>query len=283
MEKQRTLKGTSKLSGIALHTGGRAHLTMMPAPPDTGIVFIRTDIEGAPSVRATAANVVDVKRGTTIASGRAKVYTVEHVLAALHASGIDNAYIGMDGMEPPIIDGSAAGYVQMILDAGIEEQDAPADIFSVPSPTIVEDRDTKILALPSDSLKITCIIAYGATPLDAQYYAGEINVRTFSDEIASARTFCMYHELEKLIAAGLIKGGSLDNAIVLHQGAIICREGMRFPNELVRHKVLDIVGDLYLAGRRVKAHVIAIKPGHPANIMLVQKLLASHDAVQAAV
>jgi UDP-3-O-acyl N-acetylglucosamine deacetylase len=256
---------------------------MKAAPADTGIVFIRTDIDGSPSVRANVANVVDVKRGTTIASGRAKVYTVEHVLAALHAAEIDNAYIEMDGMEPPIVDGSAEGYMRMIAEAGIQEQDSPADVFNVAAPTIIEDRETKILALPSATLRITCIIAYGATPLDAQYYSGEINAKTFGEEIAPARTFCMYHELEKLIAAGLIKGGSLDNAIVLHQGAIICREGMRFQNELVRHKILDIVGDLYLSGRRVKGHVVAIKPGHPTNIMLVQKLLASHEAVQAAV
>lgn len=283
MECQKTVAAKASLSGISLHTGMRAHITLRPAPVDTGIVFVRKDLKEAPSVRAIVENVVDVKRGTTIACGAAKVHTVEHVLAALNAAGVDNAFVDMDGPEPPIVDGSAMPYVELVLKAGIKEQDAKAYTIMPSESIIVEEGETKIILFPCDELRITCIISYGATPLDAQYYSSKIDCNIFKNEIAPARTFCLYNELEALIAHGLVKGGSLDNAIVLHDGAIICKEDMNFANELVRHKVLDIVGDLYLAGARVKAHIVAIKPGHPANISMVRKIVSLNNALRIAI
>ena len=183
----------------------------------------------------------------------------------------------MDGPEPPIVDGSSKPYLDMILESGIDEQDSPAPIIRIDELFSVEDNETKIYAFPCDCLKITCIVSYGATDLDSQYYSKNINLEIFKEEIAPARTFCIYGELEKLIAFGLVKGGSLDNAIVMHDGAIICKDEMRFKNELARHKVLDIMGDLYLAGSRIKGHIIAIKPGHPSNVSLVQKIVSKYD------
>lgn len=250
-------------------------MTLNPAPANSGIVFVRKDIEGRPSVRAVVENVVDVKRGTTIASGNGKVHTVEHVLSALNAAEIDNVIIEMDGAEPPIIDGSAAPYLELIDKAGIQEQDSPAVFISPKESFIVEEGESKIAIFPDEEFRITCIISYSATPLDAQYYSGAITYDSFRNELAPARTFCLYKELESLIKYGLVKGGSLDNAIVIHDGAIISKEGQRFSNELVRHKVLDIVGDMYLAGARIKGHILAVKPGHPTNISLVRKITES--------
>ena len=273
MAKQKTLKNSVFFSGIALHTGARAKLSLTPAPENTGIVFKRTDLPGSPEVKASAANVVDVKRGTTIASGNARVYTVEHVLASLHAAEIDNAIVEMDGFEPPIADGSAEAYTRMITEAGTLEQSAEAKYWTASHPLIIEEGDTKLVLLPYDKFKITCIVSYGASPLDTQYFSGEINSESFASELAPARTFCLYKELEQLLAMGLVKGGSLDSAAVIHNGAIICKEGLRFRNELVRHKTLDIVGDMYLVGRRVRAHIIAVKPGHPINVRLANEML----------
>jgi len=273
MEKQRTLKGEASFSGIALHTGARCSLKMKPAPPDTGIMFKRVDLPGSPDVKPVATNVIDVRRGTTIAVGKAAVFTVEHILSALHASNVDNAIVEMDGAEPPIADGSALPYLEMIDSAGTVEQDAEAKVWRAKAPIVLEDRDTKLVLVPSETLKITCIVAYGATPLDNQYFSTEITTESFRAQIAPCRTFCIYRELEQMLAMGLVKGGSLDNAIIMHNGAIICKDGLRFPNELVRHKMLDIVGDVFLVGKRVKAHIIAIKPGHPMNVQLAKAML----------
>ncbi len=271
---QQTVGREVTLSGIALHTGIRAHLTLRPAPPGTGIVFQRTDLPGAPSVRAVADHVVDVRRGTTIACGEARVHTVEHVLSALHALEIDNVAVGMDGMEPPVLDGSAEPYVRLIEQAGIQPQDAVPQAWRASAPIIIEEGESKLVLTPDERFRITYIIAFGATPLDAQFFAGEITAESFRRGIAGARTFCLYRELEMMIAHGLVKGGSLDNAVVIHDGAIISKDGQRWENELVRHKVLDLIGDLYLVGSRIRGHIIAVKSGHPTNIALARAMRA---------
>lgn len=279
-DRQRTLRKKVSLSGIALHTGVRAHLTLKPAPENTGICFMRVDFSGGSlPVRAVAYNVVDVRRGTTIAAGNTRVHTIEHILSSLNASQIDNAFVELDGPEPPIADGSAMPYLEMISDAGIVEQNAAANIWKAREPIFIEEGDTKLLLVPDERLKITCFIAYGATPLDAQYYSNEINMDIFRSEIAPARTFCLYKELEQLLSMGLIKGGSLDNAVVMHDGAVISKDGLRYPNEFVRHKILDIIGDIYLVGCRINAHIIAVKPGHPTNVLLARKMIEQYEKV----
>ena len=274
---QNTIKTAAKVSGIALHTGVRANLKILPAPPDSGIIFRRTDMPGAPEVKANACNVIDVRRATTIASrtSGAFVVTVEHIMASLHASGIDNAYVEMDGPEPPIADGSAGPYFKMIREAGIREQNAPAQIWTAKAPLYVENGATTMVVLPSDVFRITCTVAFGETALDTQFHSLEITPESFEKELGPCRTFAAYRDLAQLIAAGLAKGGSLDNAVILHEGAIISNNGLRFPNELVRHKIMDMIGDLFLTGKRVRAHVIAIKPGHPTNVQLAKTMLAA--------
>lgn len=276
MDKQNTIKDPVSVSGIALHTGARAGLKILPADENTGITFRRVDLPGKPEVKALAQNVVDVRRGTTIASGNASVVTVEHVMAALHAAQIDNAIVEMDGFEPPILDGSALPYCAMVKEAGKVEQNAPARYIVPKEPAYVEYKGTKTIILPCDKFIIDCVTSFGDSPLDTQYREQEITEQSFSEEIAPARTFVSYRDLAQLLAMGLVKGGSLDNAIIIHDGAMICKEELRFENELARHKILDIVGDMYLTGCRVKGHIIAIKPGHPTNVQLAGAVLKQY-------
>ena len=270
---QNTIKKSVKYSGIALHTGVRAHLTIHPAEVNTGIIFRRVDLSGKPSVKAWASNVVDVRRGTTIADGAAAVSTVEHVLATLNALNIDNAIVDMDGPEPPIADGSALPYLNIVLEAGVEKQNELAVVWSPDSPIVKENGDIITVISPAENLKISCLVEYKSYMQGTQYYSNIITPDEFINNIASARTLVGFHELEQLIAMGLVKGGSLDNAIIMHDGVIICKEGLRFPDELVKHKVLDIIGDIALIGRRINAHILAIKPGHASNVILAQEIL----------
>ena len=273
MSKQNTIKKAVSYSGIALHTGVRAHLEINPAKENSGVVFRRVDLPEKPAVPASAANVVDVRRGTTIAAGNAAVSTVEHVLAALNACQVDNAIVDMDGPEPPIGDGSAKPYLDMILEAGIEEQNAQAEVWS-PQETITKEENGSItVIIPHDGLKISCMVEYKSSLMGTQYYSGDITKEEFINNLAAARTLVEFKDLEQLIAMGLVKGGSLDNAVVIHDGAIISKEGLRFQNELVKHKVVDIIGDMALIGRRLNAHIITIRPGHASNVIMAQEIL----------
>jgi len=272
-KSQNTLAGVVRFSGIALHTGVRAHLALHPSEEDSGIVFRRVDLPGNPSVKALASNVVDVRRGTTIADGDAVVLTVEHVLAVLYALNIDNALVDMDGPEPPIADGSALPYLELVREAGIARQSKAAKYWKPDREIVFEYGDTVIVFMPSDDFKISSLVEYKSYRQGTQYYSNIITDKEFIENIASARTLVGYNELEQLIGMGLVKGGSLDNAIIMHDGAIICKEGLRFPDELVKHKVLDIIGDLSLLGRRIKAHVLAVKPGHASNVMAAQSII----------
>ena len=270
--RQNTIREQKSISGIALHTGVRAHLTIHPAEADTGLVFRRVDIPGSPSVRALAVNVVDVRRGTTIASGQAAVSTVEHILAALSACSIDNVLIDMDGPEPPIADGSAMPFLDMVSSAGCREQDAPARVWGPSSTLSWQDNSSLTVVMPHVGLKVSCMVEYSSYPLGTQYYSAVITREEFASGLAAARTLVEFRDLQKLIEMGLVKGGSLDNAIVIHDGSIISKEGLKFPDELVRHKVLDIVGDIALLGCRLNAHILSIKPGHASNVNAAREL-----------
>jgi UDP-3-O-[3-hydroxymyristoyl] N-acetylglucosamine deacetylase/3-hydroxyacyl-[acyl-carrier-protein] dehydratase len=271
-DRQTTLRTTAGISGIALHTGSRVNLTLHPAPAGSGIRFRRVDLPGRPEVQATIDQVVSTQMATTIADGDAKVHTVEHVLAALSGMGIDNALVEMGGPEPPIVDGSARPFVDLITSAGIREQSAARTYVEVPAPVFIEANDSRLVLLPDACLRICCTVKYGATPLDCQYLSVAITPETFAHELCDARTFCLYEWIEPLIAANLIGGASLDNAVVIKGGAIFSKDGLRYPDELVRHKVLDIVGDLSLLGCRLRGQLIAIKPGHTIDVALVRRL-----------
>ncbi len=274
--RQCTLGKRVAYSGIALHTGVRAELAFVPAPENTGIAFRRVDLPGKPKVRALATNVVGVQRGTTIQEGEAKVWTVEHILAALNAYGVDNLIVEMDDAEPTIADGSSLPFVKMIEDAGVVEQDAPRRVFDIDRVYEYECGDTKVRIEPDDCFRISCHVQYNETVMDDQEFATVVTAETFRNELCEARTFCLYREIEGLMAAGLIKGGSLDNAVVIKDGVIISKDGVRYPNEIVRHKMLDIVGDLFLLGCRIRGHVIAEKPGHPSNVAIAQQIIEAN-------
>lgn len=275
MEKQHTVGSQTVFSGIALHTGVRARVRLVPAPAGTGIIFRRTDLPGAPEVRALAANVVDVQRGTTIACGDCVVYTVEHIMSALHACLIDNCYVEMDGLEPPIADGSSLPYYEMIQEAGIVDLEAEARYYTPPYPVAVGGGKTTEVLIPGpDKLFVSCVTSFRNCPYDPQFFQYGLDMESYGKEIAPARTFVDYADLKQLMAFGLCKGGSLDAAAILHDGAIICKDRLRYTNEIVRHKILDSVGDLFLTGRRITGQLVAVCPGHPKNVELAGKLLS---------
>jgi UDP-3-O-acyl N-acetylglucosamine deacetylase len=272
--KQKTLKRPAGLSGIALHTGVRARITINPAPENTGYLFRRTDLPGNPTVKALASNVSATNRGTTIASGDAAVATVEHVLAALAALEVTNALIDMDGPEPPICDGSALPYVELAKEAGFQEQDEPAPVWIPDGRFEMVSGRSVVVAEPADELHISCLLEHDRGSIGTQSYECAVTPESFERDLAPARTFCEFRDLEQLIAMGLVKGGSLDNAIIAHDGALICKEGLRFPDEPVRHKLLDTVGDLALTGALVRAKITMTRPGHSTNIEFAGKILA---------
>jgi UDP-3-O-acyl N-acetylglucosamine deacetylase len=273
LAKQRTLKQECRFSGIALHTGIRAHLVLKPAPKDTGFVVRRTDLPGKPEIRAIADNVIDVRRATTLANGDAIVHTVEHVLAALYACGVDNAYIEIDGAEPPIADGSSEPFARLIDSVGTVAQSATRQVCVITKPIHVEMDETTVIILPAPRYRISCTISFGEHVLYTQFCSFPITKQSFAKELAKARTFCPdYYEIESLMLSGLIRGASLDNAMVFKDGAIICKDGLRYPDECVRHKTLDIVGDLSLVGCRLQGHVVAVRPGHPSNVALATRI-----------
>ncbi|MDP8262812.1 MAG: bifunctional UDP-3-O-[3-hydroxymyristoyl] N-acetylglucosamine deacetylase/3-hydroxyacyl-ACP dehydratase [Candidatus Ancaeobacter aquaticus] len=275
-QKQKTIIREASYSGICLHTGAYTNITCKPAPVNTGVVFIRKDLDGSPQIKACVENVVDVRRGTTLGVGEAKVHTIEHLLAALSGFGIDNVFVEMNAPELPVGDGSSIPFVTMIKEAGIVDQDAPKDCLVVTEPISFVDGDNSIVALPADEFKVSCTISFNHKFLKSQYVAMPITSEIFDTEIAPARTFCFYHEVEELMDKGLIKGGSLDNAIVIGDDGVFSKENLRFDDEFARHKILDIIGDLYLLGKPIQAHIIAIKSGHALNVKFVERLVKKY-------
>ena len=269
-EFQQTVGKTASLSGTSLHTGEKVSLKLHPAPVDHGIKFKRKDLQDEPTIDARIDNLKTVERATTIGEGPMRVHTVEHVLAALSAMGVDNAIVEMDANEPPIGDGSAQPYVDLIKKAGMTVQEEARKFFDVREPMYVESKTGALLVLlPDEKFRISCTQA-GPNNRFTQYLSMEVTAAAFEREIAPARTFVFYEDVQPLMEKNLIKGGSLENAIVVRGEAVLSKEPLRFPDEFVRHKVLDIIGDLALVGRRIRGHVVAAKPGHSANADLAR-------------
>ena len=270
---QHTLAGPSTLAGTSLHTGEKVTLTMKPAPANHGIKFRRIDLEDQPFLDAHVDHVQTVERATTIAVGSVKVHTVEHVISALTGMGVDNALIEMDANEPPIGDGSAAPYVECIKQAGIAQQDDYRQIFEIREPIHYESKTGSLITIvPSKTFRISCT-QVGPDGRMTQYYSTEITPETYEKEIAPARTFVFYEDVKPLLDKGLIKGGSLESAIVIREDdTVMSKEAMRFKEEFARHKILDIIGDLMLSGKRIMGHVIAVKPGHGPNTEMARVL-----------
>ncbi|HCP92175.1 MAG TPA: 3-hydroxyacyl-[acyl-carrier-protein] dehydratase FabZ [Spartobacteria bacterium] len=271
-EVQHTLAKAAGFSGTSLHTGEKVSLKLQPAPVDHGIKFKRKDLQDEPTIDAKIDNLKTVERATTIGEGSVRVHTVEHILSALSAMGVDNAVVEMDANEPPIGDGSAQPYVDVIKRAGVTPQEAPRKFLDVREPMHVESKTGALLILlPDENFRISCTQA-GPNNRFTQFLSTEITPAIFEREIAPARTFVYYEDIRALMDKNLIKGGSLENAVVVRGDAVLSKEPLRFADEFVRHKILDIIGDLALVGRRIRGHVVAVKPGHAANAELARAL-----------
>ncbi len=271
--QQQTLGKSATLAGIGLHSGNRVVMTFHPAPVNTGIRFRRIDLDGKPEIEARVENVAETNRSTTLSKGNARIHTVEHVLAAFAGLGVDNAIVELDSNEPPIADGSSREYVRLIHEAGVVAQAERREVYTVAAPIEFESGDSVISIFPSDRLRVTCTSADKSGRF-TQHFSLDVTSESWEREIARARTFCFYEEIEYLIKNGLIKGGSLENAVVIRDDAILTNEPLRYPEEFVRHKILDILGDLSLVGRPITGHVVAIKPSHTANCELARQILA---------
>ena len=274
-EPQRTLAKDVFMNGQGIHTGEPVSVRVLPAPPDTGIVFIRTDLPHRPTIPVKSTQVVDVGksvRRTTLSKDGVEVQTVEHFMASLWGAGIDNAYVEVTNVEMPGLDGSAVQFLRQFAAVGTTEQSLPKRYFSLREPVCVEEGDSAIVVFPDRALRISYLLSYPHPLLRSQFVSyAQDGAASFEQMIAPARTFCLKEEAETLRAAGFGKGATFDNTLVLDREGVI-NNTLRFEDEFARHKILDLLGDLYLLGAHLRAHVIAIKSGHPLNVKLLKKL-----------
>ncbi|MEM8955237.1 MAG: bifunctional UDP-3-O-[3-hydroxymyristoyl] N-acetylglucosamine deacetylase/3-hydroxyacyl-ACP dehydratase [Verrucomicrobiota bacterium] len=283
IEKQTTLAKAASIAGTSLHTGEKVTLTLKPAAANHGLKFRRVDLDDQPFISADVSKVERVERATTLADGSVKVHTVEHVISALTGMGVDNAIIEMDANEPPIGDGSALPYVECIKKAGIEALEELRGVYELREPMHLENGNGSIVTIvPYKGFKVSCT-QVGPDGRMTQYYSTDVTPEIYEKEIAPARTFVFYEDVEPLLEKGLIKGGSLENAVVIRDEAVMSKEPLRFPEEFARHKILDIVGDLMLSGKRIMGHVIAVKPGHGPNTEMARLLQKNYSQMMAMV
>ncbi|MFH1996301.1 MAG: UDP-3-O-acyl-N-acetylglucosamine deacetylase, partial [Candidatus Omnitrophota bacterium] len=270
VQKQRTLRGPVTVTGTGLQTGNKASLTLQEAPADSGINFIRNDLPNKPCIHIQSFNFDDFAkdRRSTVGFEGAQVQTVEHLMAALSALSIDNIVIELNGEELPGLDGSAQGYFDALKNAGYTEQDAPKKEIILESPVWHQVGETLLAAFPYFGLKLSCMISYKDPSIGTQYLSLEIDESVFENEIAPARTFCLKKEAITLLEQGFGKGANYENTLVMGKNGPI-NNTLRFPDEPVRHKMLDLLGDLYLTGYRLRAHVVAIRSGHRHNFAMV--------------
>lgn len=272
--QQKTLKEAIRFSGIGLHTGEVVEMGLFPSPENSGMVISRKDIGGSPHFQVDITAVGEATdRCTAVGEGRLRVYTVEHLLAALYANEIDNVLIELTSLEPPIATGGADTFVELILKAGSVALAAPRKTLILEEPIYWSAGDKHLVALPHSHYQVSYTVSYpDCEVLRAQYKSTPIDADIFNKELAPCRTFCHYKEIEALMERGLIKGGSLDNAVVIHEGAVLSKNGLAFPDEMVRHKILDLVGDLALVGCDLKAHIIALRAGHEGHCAIARLL-----------
>ena len=284
MVKQKTLKTVIRATGIGLHTGEKVYLTLRPAPIDTGVVFVRTDLSPVVEIKASNEAVVDTRLATTIGVGDAKISTVEHVLAALSGLGIDNVYIEVSGPEMPIMDGSAATFVFLVQSAGIEAQSAAKKFIRIKKPIRIDGTDSasdfgqSVELLPYAGFKVSHTIIYDNAVIRKQHASIDFASTDFVKAVSRARTFGLMQEFEQLREMNLAQGGSLDNAIVVDEFRILNADVLRHDDEFVRHKILDAIGDLYLLGHSILGEFVGFKSGHTENHALRSALLAQPEA-----
>ena len=272
--EQRTIKKSIELSGVGLHTGAAVHLKFKPAPTNIGVNFIRVDIKDSPMIKADITNIIGQEkspRRTSVGINGVEVHTIEHLMAALWALGIDNLIIEIDGPELPGLDGSAMGFIDILKKIGIEDQGVPKRVYLIRSPLWAEQDGAMIMVLPDDNFRVSYTLNYEHPLLKAQYISFVVDENTFTKEIASARTFCLEKEVNELRKKGLGKGANYDNTVVVGEGGVIDNK-LRFDDEFARHKILDLLGDLYLLGYSIRGHIVAVRSGHPLNVDLVEKI-----------
>ncbi|GBD96695.1 UDP-3-O-[3-hydroxymyristoyl] N-acetylglucosamine deacetylase [bacterium BMS3Abin06] len=277
MRLQNTLKNEIFINGQGLHTGRNISMRLMPAPADTGIVFIRTD-KGSIRIKAAVSSVSDTTFATTLASEGVKIGTVEHLLAAFAGLNIDNVYVELDGPEVPIMDGSSLPFVSGIMEAGIAKQVNAVSYIRILEPIVVIEGPSQIAITPYEGTRITYRLFYTHPAFGEQKMSIDISTMKFVNELAPARTFGFLRDVEMLKSRGLARGGSLDNAIVLGEKEVINGNMLRLKDEFVRHKILDAVGDLSLIGLPVYGHIIANKSGHTLHVKLLRKILLFRDS-----
>lgn len=277
---QTTIARPTSISGIGLHTGQRINMTLRPADSGVGILFHRKFEERTVSIEATSANVVDTRMATVIGKGDVRISTIEHLMAALAAYGVDNLHIDIDGPEVPIMDGSAAPFASVLEEAGLSRLPHSRKFLAIRKPVSVIDGEKRVSIIPSRFFRITFDIAFQHPCIALQQRSVKVNTSCFRRDLAPARTFGFLKDVEMLKAAGLARGGSLENAIVVDDEKILNPEGLRFQDEFVRHKILDAIGDLSLIGYPILGHVRAFKAGHDVNHQLVQKILDTPDCWQ---
>ncbi|MDD2703292.1 MAG: UDP-3-O-acyl-N-acetylglucosamine deacetylase [Candidatus Omnitrophica bacterium] len=275
MDKQRTIEKPVTIKGVGLHTGSSVEVTFKPAEADSGIVFVRTDISGKPAIKAGVEQLrlpsSSSPRCSTIGNDTVQVQTIEHLMAGLAGLGIDNVIIEINGVEAPGLDGSSEGFVSLFLEAGIKEQNRPRNYYSVKEPLYVQEGESSVVILPGDEFKISYTLDYDNIFLEGKFLELSVNEETFKKEISGARTFCLEEEVVELKKRGFGKGATYDNTLVIGKKGVLNTK-LRYEDEFVRHKVLDLIGDLYLLGAPIKGHVIALKSGHYLNTKLLQKI-----------
>lgn len=280
MIKQRTLKNTIRATGVGLHSGEKVYLTLRPAPANSGIIFVRTDLEPEVRIHARAENVTETTLCTALSNGDAKVATVEHLMSAFAGLGIDNAFVELSAPEVPIMDGSAGPFVFLIQSAGIEEQSAPKKFIRIKREIVVRDGDKEAIFLPYNGFKVSFSIDFNHPVFENQKQTATVDFSTtsFVKEVSRARTFGFMRDLEFLRSQNLALGGSLDNAIVVDDYRIVNEGGLRYDDEFVKHKVLDAIGDLYQLGHSLIGEFRGVKSGHALNNQLCRAMIANPDA-----
>ena len=277
---QQTLQAPVNISGIGLHSGRQINMTLRPADAGEGIVFHRREGERTVSIKAISANVIDTRMATVIGKGDLSVSTIEHLMAALAACGIDNLHIDIDGPEVPIMDGSALPFIELLQEAGNRQLSASRKYLVIRKPITVVDGEKRISLIPSRFFRISFDIAFDHPCISKQHRSVKVSSSLFRKDLASARTFGFLREVEFLKANGLARGGSLENAVVIGDDRILNPEGLRFADEFVRHKIVDAIGDFSLLGYPILGHIKAFKAGHDINHKAVEKILASPDCWQ---
>lgn len=275
--RQRTLSKPASCSGIGVHSGKDVNLTIKPAPVNHGVKFVRTDLPGDQMVPALFNTVVDTSLATVISSNGVIVSTIEHLMAGLAGLSIDNAIVELDSYEMPIMDGSAALFTKLIKNAGIKDQDYPRCFFIVKKPIELKSDDKSVGVYPALTFKLTCTIEYDHPLIKKQSFTTEVTDQIFEKEISRARTYGFLHEIEYLKRYGLARGATLESGIAIDKDRIVNKEGLRYPDEFVRHKILDSIGDFSLLGMPILGHIVAHKSGHAFNQAFLQKFFSKKD------